>query len=603
MGRRIQLSATSKLLATTCLFSAVWASGSLSADAQTILETVRTAIAENPEISVVTSDRRAVDQELRQARAGYLPSIDAQGSVGPEYTQVRGNRRDSRSGQNSRWLARSEARITLSQMLFDGFETQSEVERQRARVDSAAYRVEESSEFIALDSIEAHLDILRNQEIVRLNERNVEQHELILSQVRELEQSGRGDIADLRQAQSRLARAKDNLAQSEGSLADAFAAYQRLVGNRPGELDRGVPPVAALPPSPEDAANLASTNSPTVMIAAADVDASSAELRGSKSGYLPRLDLEVGSGVVDDANGLKGSEVDASALLVLRYNLYRGGADIALERESFHRLNEARANLRDSRWAAEQEARFSFNALNTARQQVAIGKNKVEAQRRTRDAYASQFDIGQRQLLDLLDAENELFIDRVSLVTAEFTQDFAVYRVLAVVGELLNTLEVSAPREHISIERKLDDVQTPETIRRKSEELVDPRAEPQILTDPAAGAPPADGEDIAPFVGSSNATIEDDEADQSSLQEETGVSYASLQPDLVGIPEFATDEISYAQLEKLNDAMIESALNLPALTEDQNETGGVVTVAADNDAVEEPSWLDGLWEKFRPIRP
>jgi outer membrane protein, adhesin transport system len=88
---------------------------------------------------------------------------------------------------------------------------------------------------------------------------------------------------------------------------------------------------------------------------------------------------------------------------------------------------------------------------------VAALSRGVEAQRATRDIYAQQFDLGQRGLLDLLDAENELFLGRSNLVTANFTELFAVYRVLAVIGTLLNTLDIERPREAINIYREREE--------------------------------------------------------------------------------------------------------------------------------------------------
>ncbi len=471
--------------------------GDGAASAATIAETVQRALDTNPEVGIVQNNRRAVDQELRQARAGYLPSLDFRGAAGPEWSD-NFTTRSFEGGSETK--LRSEADLTLSQMLFDGFETKSEVDRQRARVDSAAYRVEEAAEFVGLNAIEAHLDVLRNQEIVRLNEANIAQHERILGQVRDLEENGRGDIADVRQTEARLARAFDTLATSRGSLADAIAAYQRVVGIRPGDLEDTEAPVAGLPPSPEDAANLASVSSPTVRIAAADVDVAAAETRASRSGFYPRFDLQVGAGLNHDIDGADGRDNDARALLVMRYNLYRGGADMALEREAFHRMNEARVTLENTRRDAEQEARISYNALDTARARIEASVAKVEAQRRTRDAYASQFEIGQRQLLDVLDSENELFLDRVSLTTALYTERFAVYRVLAVVGELLDTLEIARPRETISINRTPADQQTPEAIGRKSVPILDPRSEPRPVRGRERGEPPFDALDMAPLI-------------------------------------------------------------------------------------------------------
>jgi adhesin transport system outer membrane protein len=140
--------------------------------------------------------------------------------------------------------------------------------------------------------------------------------------------------------------------------------------------------------------------------------------------------------------------------VVLRYNLFRGGADIAREREAFLRIKEARESLRVAQRDAEREARVAYNALLTAQARLEALRDGVEAQRATRDVYAQQFDLGQRGLLDLLDAENELFIDRTNLVTATFTETFAVYRVLAVIGVMLDTLDIDRPKEAINIYRE-----------------------------------------------------------------------------------------------------------------------------------------------------
>jgi adhesin transport system outer membrane protein len=78
---------------------------------------------------------------------------------------------------------------------------------------------------------------------------------------------------------------------------------------------------------------------------------------------------------------------------------------------------------------------------------------EADAQRATRDAYAQQFILGQRTLLDLLDAENQLFIARSNLTTAVYMERFAVYRVLTVLGDLLVTLDIDRPKESINVYR------------------------------------------------------------------------------------------------------------------------------------------------------
>jgi adhesin transport system outer membrane protein len=152
------------------------------------------------------------------------------------------------------------------------------------------------------------------------------------------------------------------------------------------------------------------------------------------------------------------------------------------------------------RLKAEEQARQSVNAYETAKARVAAQRARVEAQRRTRDAYVSQFELGQRDLLDVLDAENELFLARVQLVTAEFTERFAVYKTLGVTGTLLDTLEIVRPREHINVYRSPERQQTPLVIKEKSQQLIDPRAEPRAIRGTNAGEPPGNAIDAADVI-------------------------------------------------------------------------------------------------------
>ena len=259
------------------------------------------------------------------------------------------------------------------------------------------------------------------------------------------------------------------------------------MGEQPADLTVEPPPVAALAGGADDAAHQASVTNPTVLIAASDVDVAEAELRGSRANYYPRLDAELSASAADDVNGVQGQD---------RWRL--GAAGDALQPFSWRRRHRARARsvpsgqpvpgeLERARRRASEEARVSFNALETARDRSVALRAEAEAQRRTRDAYAGQFELGLRALLDVLDAENQLFTARVALTTAEYTERFAVYRNLAVVGTLLDTLDITRPREVISIYRAPDDVQTPEACATKSSSCAS-RARSRA---PCAGPPPA----------------------------------------------------------------------------------------------------------------
>lgn len=424
--------------------------------ADTLEESIIQALSFNPDVGVVQSDRQAIDQELRQARALYMPSIDLRAAVGPEFTNSTGTRgRDSRpaGGDASALLTRMESQVTLTQMLFDGFETDSEVAKQLARTDSAAYRVAEAAEFVALDAVEVHLDVLRNQDLVQQAEQNLAAHQRILNRIRADSDFNRFKQSELNLSEARHAAASEVVARAKGDLRDAKARFARVTGSQPGDLENRPVPKQSLPTTTEAAARRAFDHSPTVKIANADINVAKAELKGSRAGYYPSLDLEVGAAANRQIDGFVGSNVDAQALLVMRYNLFRGGGDIAREREAFARLGQSRQSLRRAQHDASEQARVSYNALKTAEARVLALQRQANANAATRRGFAEEFDAGERNLLDRLDVENEYYLAKASLTTAEFTRDFAVYRVLAVTGDLLPTLDIDSPKESINIWR------------------------------------------------------------------------------------------------------------------------------------------------------
>jgi adhesin transport system outer membrane protein len=81
---------------------------------------VRKAVIGNPEVQASWHAFTASAEEQEVARGGYRPSVDVVGVVGREHL------RDN--GQNSTFSQR-DATLRLSQMVYDGFATRSEVAR------------------------------------------------------------------------------------------------------------------------------------------------------------------------------------------------------------------------------------------------------------------------------------------------------------------------------------------------------------------------------------------------------------------------------------------------------------------------------------------
>ncbi len=420
----------------------------LSANAMTLQEAVHQAIATNPDIGIVASNREAVDQELRQARGLYLPQIDVAAGIGLENfndTTSRANNNGDTEG-----TTRQESSITLQQRLFDGFEAGATVEREMARVESAASRVMENSEVLALDAIGVYLEVLRQRDLVRLAEDNVAYHLQVLDSQRARLEGGGGSVADVDQTEARVARAQNSLITTLQDLRDAEAVFTRIIGSFPSnDLTYPEFPAASLPTDIDGAVQLAVRNNPTTKIFEADVRTAEAEIELAEVPLYPAITLEAQSEYNDGTSALDTYEFNNQVMVRVRWNLFRGGIDRAARQEALFRLTESKNRRYRSVLEAQREMRSSWFALEGNRDSIVALEAARDFNRLTLAAYEQQFEVAQRTLLDVLDAENELFTSEGQLITAQTNEQLASYRILGVGGVLLETLGVSAPEQAV----------------------------------------------------------------------------------------------------------------------------------------------------------
>jgi adhesin transport system outer membrane protein len=430
-------------LKATVAAAALCVLGSASpASADTLEEAITKALDFNPRIKAASSNKDAIGYELRQSRSYYLPQADLRAGAGiARYDDLssRNNFGGSVDGDPE------ELSLILQQRIFDGYEADSLVARDKARVTGAARRVYESSEFLGLDVTEAYLDMLRAQKVLDLSVENAQIHENILSSLQERGRGGVGSFADIAQTEARLLRAESAVEDAQNQLLDAQAAYIALVGDAPASVNDVTCPTAALPADEQETlAQLVATN-PTVRALDADVDANEARVDLSESTYYPKVNLEANASHFDEQDGALTYEDDVRLMVMMRWNLYSGGRDMAAEREASSRLGQSKFERSVALLQAEEETRRAWNSLRSAERRSTLLADAVVSSVETRDAYREQFLVGDRTLLDVLDAENEVYVVSTELVDAETVRCFQQFAIIALTGSLLQTVGVEVP--------------------------------------------------------------------------------------------------------------------------------------------------------------
>ncbi|MDB6142884.1 MAG: lapE [Pseudomonas sp.] len=411
--------------------------------AETLPEAMQKAMDVHPEIQAGVNNRLSADYQLKAAKGGYLPRVDVLAGYGREGTDSVTTRADSNSHYTT--LNRGESSLRVSQMVFDGFATSSEVGRQQANVNSRAYSLLGTSERTALTVAQVYLDVLTRREMVRLAEENLHSHERIYDQITLRTNRGVGRAADLDQAEARLAQARNNLITEQTNLADAQTGYLSAVGELPDQLVQPQGFVALLPANLNEARQQLIENSPILRSAESDIVAAEKQYDAAKSAFYPRFDAELGRSADNDVDGLDGHNNEWQAMLRMRFNVFNGGSNKADLESKSYQTTQALDIRNNALRQLNEELGLAWNAYNNATAQVPIAQTYVDHSVVVRTAYQKQFSLGERTLLDLLDSENELFTAQQRLAQVKNLQLFTQYRIKATMGELLKSQGVVAP--------------------------------------------------------------------------------------------------------------------------------------------------------------
>ena len=240
------------------------------------------------------------------------------------------------------------------------------------------------------------------------------------------------------------------LTDAEASLREAEASYIRLTG-------KPVPPSLAevyvpegMFADPDAVMKAAEEGNPKLKAYLADIRAARGEKELAQSAYHPKINLEVGPNYSD--RGGRGSNWTSSfdVMATMRWNLFNSGADKAETEAAESRIRQARQTAYNFFDDLNLEIADTWTRYMAAIEQRKYYQEAVVYNTQTRDAYLAQFNHGQRSLLDVLDAESELFNSATQEATARGNEIVGAYRLYALAGQFLPVLNIDDKSLYVS---------------------------------------------------------------------------------------------------------------------------------------------------------
>jgi outer membrane protein len=403
----------------------------------------------NPQVNAQRALVRATDENVPQALAGYRPRISGTYNSGVTWTETStetqvpvlspSGQRIGSVGSRNREVTRfypAGYGATVTQTLFNGFQTGNRTRQAEAQVFSARETLRVIEQTVLLDAATAYMNVLRDGAIYDLQRRNVEVLQEQLRQTRDRFNVGEVTRTDVAQAESRVAAGQSQMLTAQANLTTSRAIYRRVIGLDPGKLTAGAPVDRLSPRTLDLAVAQGQAENPSVNAAEYGVDVAQLQVKVNEGSLYPTVTVTGSAQQQYHPSDTTLRHMNASVVGQLTVPIYQGGSEFSLIRQAKETVGQRRLELALNRDQARANVVQAWGQLDAAKAQIDATKSQVTAAEIALNGVREEARVGQRTTLDVLNAQQELVNARVALVTAQRDRVVASYALLSACGRL-----------------------------------------------------------------------------------------------------------------------------------------------------------------------
>ncbi len=413
----------------------------------------------NPRLMAERARVREIDENYVQAQAAGRIALNASANVARNVTK---NQSSFSLGpfppttvNSTDWLTPHAGQLTIVQPIYQGGRVNGLKAQARAGILAARQNLRNAEQNLLLSAATAYLDVLRDEEIAKIRRNNVR----VLTQQKFAAQDrfdvGEGTRTDIAQADARMAAAEIGLANADAALAVSRAAYVRYVGHIPVNLS--TPPKFIIPANLEAALKRGRANHPQLIAARYNENAAQSAIHVARSAGRPILSLNatLQSSRENSANFPLSESISIGAQL--RIPIYQGGLNSSRVRAAKHVKTRTKFETRETELALAQAIANLWAQVIASERSLKASKKQVDAAKIAFEGVELEQQVGTRDTLDVLNAEQEVLDARLSVVQAERNLNVATYQLLVNIGGF-DAYALQLPVEYYDPNRNYDAV-------------------------------------------------------------------------------------------------------------------------------------------------
>ncbi|MCW8916073.1 MAG: TolC family outer membrane protein [Magnetovibrio sp.] len=406
--------------------------------ARPIEQELRILIDNHPKIRESENTLESRRASIKESESLYYPTVNVAGEIGPQVIDT-ASRRASTASEGDPWRGvKNSATLTVTQNLFDGFATSTQVRISELNHEVAQLTLEGTRQNTLFEGVRAYIDVLRQRRLVEMardNERTI-QRQLNLEDERV--RRGSGVTVDVLQAKSRLQIAKERRVGFEGALANAISTYEQVFGHAPdlATMLDPTPPAEVIPSTLKRVTEIALVENPSLIGGGINVELARETRRSSASTLYPNFDLVGSANYEKKNNATDGIRRDYSLIMSASWDIFSGGSTLAEQEVSNFDYRASINNYEYTTTKVIEQTRLSWQSLVTSRERTELLGNAVNIAAEVFDSRKKLRDAGKETVINVLDAENEVNNAQINYTTSTYDARLAIYQLLLSMGRL-----------------------------------------------------------------------------------------------------------------------------------------------------------------------
>ncbi|RRD00749.1 transporter [Amphritea balenae] len=396
-----------------------------SSQAGTLADIYQQALAQDPQLKAAQAASLAGAEALPQGRAGLLPSLSLNGNT----TWI-----DSDAGNyNNHGYT-----VSLSQPVFSAASWFS-YKQGIAQSEAAKLQFDQAQQNLILRVTESYLEVLRAQTTLETSlaeERAIMRR---LDQVNAQFEVGLIAITDVHEAQASFDNAKVARILAEGNLDNSYQALERLIGqpiSSIDSLDKAYPIENISPSDPDNWVEKARSGNLALKVAVANTESARRQAQTASSGHLPTIAITASHDRDDGTASGDGWTETNQVGLTLSMPLFSGGATSSQSRQAEYSHTQARFNQEDTQRAVIQDTRSLWRNIRTDVLSVAARQRSILSSETALKATEEGFNVGTRNVVDVLQAEQQLYAAQRDYANARYNYVQDLFRFKQQIGTL-----------------------------------------------------------------------------------------------------------------------------------------------------------------------